>query len=137
MKSKKTKPKTKKGLDTKQAAQQGPETRIPRAAKGKRPQYFEDPAVDKLHLMLMAVIEELSVARDRIDTLERLIETHGLFKRDEIESYFPDTTADAERTARRVAYIKRVMKGMTDEIEQMERNAIPLDFEEVVSIVSQ
>ena len=35
------------------------ENKIPRKAKGKRPQYFEDPAVDKLHLMLMAVMEEL------------------------------------------------------------------------------
>ena len=43
--------------------------KLPRKAKGKRPQYFDDPAVDKLHLMLMAVIEELSVSRDRIDTI--------------------------------------------------------------------
>ena len=32
------------------------EKNIPRKAKGKRSQYFEDPAVDKLRLMLMAVI---------------------------------------------------------------------------------
>jgi hypothetical protein len=35
---------------------------IPRSAKGKRPQYFDDPASDKLHFMIMALIEELSVS---------------------------------------------------------------------------
>ncbi|CAN0496703.1 unnamed protein product, partial [Laminaria digitata] len=88
---------------------------MPRAAKGKRPQYFEDPAVDKLHLMVMALIEELSVTRDRLDTVERLIEKHGLFQVQEIEDYFPDLKADGERTGRRIAYIRRVTKGITDE----------------------
>lgn len=108
-----------------------------RAAKGKRPSYFKDPAVDKLHMMLMVVVEELSVARDRIDTLERLIEQHGLFDQEQVETYFPDTAADAERSARRIAYIKRIMKGVTDELEQFEREKDPLEFQEVVEIVSQ
>ena len=110
---------------------------IPRAAKGKRPQYFDDPAVDKLHLMLMAVIEELSVARDRIDTLERLIEKHGLFNQEQIETYKPDVNAEEERTSRRLAYIRRVMKGITDEIEQLERKEKSLEFNDVVDIVSR
>lgn len=110
---------------------------LPRAAKGKRPQYFEDPAVDKLHLMVMALIEELSVTRDRLDTMERLIEKHGLFKIDEIEDYVPDLRADAERTQRRIAFIRRVMKGVTDEIENL-RSADPaLEFDEVVDVVSR
>ena len=108
-----------------------------RAAKGKRPSYFKDPAVDKLHMMLMVVVEELSVARDRIDTLERLIEQHGLFDQEQVETYFPDTAADAERSARRIAYIKRIMKGVTDELQQLERERDPLEFQEVVEIVSQ
>ena len=108
-----------------------------RAAKGKRPSYFKDPAVDKLHMMLMVVVEELSVARDRIDTLERLIEQHGLFERAQVENYFPDSAADAERSARRIAYIKRIMKGVTDELEQLKKERDTLEFDEVVEIVSQ
>ena len=110
---------------------------LPRAAKGRRPQYFQDPAVDKLHLMVMALIEELSVTRDRLDTVERLIEKHGLFDVGEIEDYFPDFKADAERTQRRIAYIRRVMKGITDEIENLRGEDPALDFDEVVDVVSR
>ncbi len=110
---------------------------LPRTAKGRRPQYFQDPAVDKLHLMVMALIEELSVTRDRLDTVERLIEKHGLFDVGEIEGYFPDLKADAERTQRRIAYIRRVMKGLTDEIENLRGENPALEFEEVVDVVSR
>jgi len=109
---------------------------MPRAAKGKRPQYFEDPAVDKLHLMVMALIEELSVTRDRLDTVERLIEKHGLFQVQEIEDFFPDLKADAERTGRRIAYIRRVMKGITDELENLHGQDPALEFDEVVEVIS-
>lgn len=109
---------------------------MPRAAKGKRPQYFEDPAVDKLHLMVMALIEELSVTRDRLDTVERLIEKHGLFQVQEIEDFFPDLKADAERTGRRIAYIRRVMKGITDELENLHGEDPALEFDEVVEVIS-
>lgn len=111
--------------------------RLPRAAKGKRPQYFLDSAVDKLHLMVMALIEELSVSRDRLDTVERLIEKHGLFKIRDIEEFMPDLKADAERTERRVAYIRRIMKGITDEIAQLARRDPALEFEQVVAVVSK
>jgi hypothetical protein len=111
-------------------------TPMARAAKGKRPQYFEDPAVDKLHLMVMALIEELSVTRDRLDTVERLIEKHGLFEVNEVEDYFPDPKADAARTGRRIAYIRRVMKGITDEIENLRGQDPALEFDEVVDVIS-
>ncbi len=110
---------------------------MPRAAKGKRPQYFEDPAVDKLHLMVMALIEELSVTRDRLDTVERLIEKHGLFQIQEIEDYFPDLKADGERTGRRIAYIRRVMKGITDELENLHGQEPAMEFDEVVEVISK
>jgi chemotaxis protein histidine kinase CheA len=112
-------------------------TAMPRAAKGKRPQYFEDPAVDKLHLMVMALIEELSVTRDRLDTVERLIEKHGLFQVQEIEDFFPDLKADGERTGRRIAYIRRVMKGITDELENLHGQEPAMEFDEVVDVISR
>ncbi len=129
----------KKRLSTKRRsgkASPGP-ARLPRTAKGKRPQYFLDPAVDKLHLMVMALIGELSVCRDRLDTVERLIEKHKLFTVQEIEDYMPDLKADAERTERRLAYLRRIMKGITDEIAQLTRKDPALDFEEVVAVVSK
>ena len=45
-----------------------------RTAKGKRPQYFSDPAFDKLLAIVVSLISEVSVVRDRLDTVELLIE---------------------------------------------------------------
>lgn len=108
-----------------------------RSAKGKRPRYFLDPAVDHLHLMLLALIEELAVTRDRVDTLERLIEGQGLFKTSEVETYIPSAEVEEERTRWREAYIRRVMKGVLDEIAQVSRADPAQEFDEVVAAVSE
>ena len=60
--------------------------KLPRTAKGKKPIYF-DSVTDKLLSMVLTLMGELSVVRDRLDTVERLIEKHKLFKQDEIETY--------------------------------------------------
>ena len=58
-----------------------------RKAKGKRPVYFNDPENDKLLAITMAVAGELSVLRERLDTIERLARAKGLLSLDEIEGY--------------------------------------------------
>lgn len=113
------------------------EKNIPRKAKGKRPQYFEDPAVDKLHLMLMAVMEELSVTKDRMDTIERLIEDKGLFKRNSINNFKPTPEAEIERTQQRLQYISRVMRSIILDQENSSDSSSELEFNEVVDIVSK
>ena len=45
-----------------------------RKAKGRRPTYFDDPENDKLLAIVMALAGEVSVLRDRLDTVERLAE---------------------------------------------------------------
>lgn len=99
------------------ASRASPPVRLPRVAKGKRPQYFSDPAIDKLLSMTMTLMEELSVARDRIDTLERLLAKRKVLRLADIESYRPDGTAAAERAARRSAYVDRMMRAMHAELE--------------------
>ena len=92
--------------------------RLRRTAKGKRPRYFSDPAVDRLLGILMSVIGELSVLRDRLDSVERLIEKGGLFKQEEIDAFQPDTEAEAEREDTRRRYIERVMRVVQNEMEE-------------------
>ena len=60
---------------------------LQRKAKGKRPHYFSNPDVDKLLSMIMALTGELAIARDRIDTIERVAATKGLFSSDDIENF--------------------------------------------------
>jgi hypothetical protein len=53
---------------------------------------------------------EVSVVRDRLDTVERLLDRQASITRDDIESYRPDAAVEAERVAWRDAYVKRVLR---------------------------
>ena len=66
-------------------------------AKGKRPAYFEDPAIDRTLSIVMAIAGEMAVLRERVDTIERLLDAKGTINRDDIEAYVPDRAAGAER----------------------------------------
>lgn len=64
---------------------------------GTQPVFFDDPAMDRMLAMLLALAEELAVTRERLDTHERLLQSHGLLKIREIEDYRPDAPAKADR----------------------------------------
>ncbi len=115
--------------------QPSPPPRIARVAKGKKPQYFSDPAIDKLLWMTITLMEELSVTRDRLDTVERLLDRKRVLPRQAIERYSPDAKSAAERAARRAAYVDRVLRALQAEIEEFTGTETPLTAEEVVSVV--
>jgi len=91
----------------------------PTRAKGPQPQYFDDPAIDQLHAALLALAGELSVAYDRIDTLERLLERNGALQRADIDRFEPDDAAALERSARREALIARLLRPFREYREQL------------------
>lgn len=94
--------------------------KLPRTAKGKKPIYF-DSVTDKLLSMVLTLTGELSVMRDRLDTVERLIEKNKLFKQDDIETYELSDAVNAIRSDRRAAYIARVLKSVQDELESLQQ----------------
>jgi hypothetical protein len=95
--------------------------RIARVAKGKRPQYFSDPAIDKLLSMTLTLMEELSVTRDRLDSLERLLASKKVMERAELEGWAPDAEAALERSAARAQYVDRMMRAMQAELDEVTR----------------
>jgi|GEM_PF-201572 len=88
-------------------------------AHGKRPQFLDDPATERVLSIAMAIAGELSVARERIDTLERLLEEHGVFKRSAIEAYVPDAAAQAERNAWGREYIARILRIIDQDVQAL------------------
>lgn len=42
--------------------------------RGKRPAFFDDPAIDQLMAIVMSMSAEMSVLYDRVDTIERLLD---------------------------------------------------------------
>jgi hypothetical protein len=96
-------------------------------AKGRRPEFFDEPAVDRLYSVVMALVAELSVVRERLDTVERVLDTKGSLTREDIESYMPDAEAGHERGVATKAYIARVMRGFQQEVEAMENPDPPVE----------
>ncbi len=82
--------------------------RLPRIAKGRRPEFYEDPAIDQLFAIVTALTGEISVLFDRLDTLERLLTQARLLPAGALEAYLPDASAAADRGERRDELLRRV-----------------------------
>lgn len=82
----------------------------PRQAKGNRPQYFDDPNMDQMHAMIIALATEVSVLTDRFDTWERVMEEKGSITRADIEAWEPNAGEWQERKDKREQLIRRLFR---------------------------
>jgi hypothetical protein len=82
--------------------------RLPRIAKGRRPEFYEDPAIDQLFAIVTAMTGEISVLCDRLDTVERLLAASGSLSAQAIEAYVPDEPAATLRAQARDELLRRV-----------------------------
>lgn len=94
-------------------------------AKGKRPQYFELAESERLMSILLAVAGELAVTRERLDTVERLLQQKGLLLQADLDGYEPDATASAERALLHQEYIARILRIVQQEKEAIEEEKLP------------
>jgi hypothetical protein len=107
-------------------------------SRGPRPRYFSDAQLDRFHLMLVALVQEVAVLRDRVDAFERLAEENGAVSREALDNYLADEVAHGERREWREAYIERVMRVVFEEAEQLRdaRGERFTTIEDVVASVS-
>jgi hypothetical protein len=96
-------------------------------AKGKRPDFLDDPDAEKMLSMLMALVGEVSVLRERLDTVERLLETRGTISRADIEHYKPDLETGLERNRIVREYIARVMRGVQQQMQTLAQPEPPIE----------
>jgi hypothetical protein len=96
-------------------------------ARGKRPAYFDDPAIDRLLSIVMALAAEVSVNRERMDTIERLLDARGVISRADIEAYAPDREAGYERGVSTRAYVARILRGVQQDMEALAEIEPPLE----------
>lgn len=95
-------------------------------AKGKRPAYFDEPALDRLYSVVFALAAEVSALRERQDTVERLLDAKGTIRREDIEAFVPDRAAGEERGLATRAYVARIMRGFQQEVEAMAADDPPI-----------
>ena len=90
-------------------------------AKGRRPYFHDDPAVDKVLAIAMALAAELSVTRERLDTVERLLADKGILTAAEIDAWRPDAAAKNERATLRNDYVRRILRIIQQELDELEQ----------------
>lgn len=85
----------------------------PSVARPRHPIPGEDPEVARLSEMVIALLGEVAVLTERLDTVERLLDTHTTIHRADIEAYAPDAAAQGERDARRRGLIGNVLRPLS------------------------
>ena len=82
--------------------------KLERNARGKRPQFYDTPGLDEAMAMIMVLAGELSVVRDRLDTVEKVAAAKGVMLDAEIEAYEPDPATLEARELRRQDFLARL-----------------------------
>lgn len=95
-------------------------------AKGKRPDFLGDPAAERMLSILLALAGEVSVLKERLDTVERLLEEKGTIDRADIETYTPGADAAYERAVAAKAFVARIMRGIQQDMEAMQTDERPV-----------
>ena len=86
------------------------EVSLPRQSKGSRPRFFEDPSIDQVMTFMLELMAEVTSIRERLDTVETLLETRGRVTRADIEAYQPSPAEQSRRAAWADGFIQRVMR---------------------------
>lgn len=114
-----------------------PAVRLPRVAKGRKPQYFADPAVDKLLSITLTLAGELAVTRDRLDAVERLLGQRRILTPEDVDSFEPSAAVANQRDARRAAYLDRILRVVQTDLEEMTGADMPKSNDDVIAAVSE
>ena len=87
------------------------------AAGPARPRYLQGADLDRVMMMLIALMSEVSAIRDRIDTHEALAEQGAAAGFDAVEAFALTESRAARRDERRDAMMKRIFRVLLEEVE--------------------
>lgn len=101
-------------------------------AKGRRPYFLESPDSDKLLAMITALVGEVSVLKDRLDTHERLAAAGKVATLEEIEKYDPEEEVEDAREEARAAMLARVFRIIRATAEGSDRTEADAGYESLI-----
>lgn len=78
-------------------------------SRGSQPTLFDDAATDALAGMVLALLGEVVVLKDRLDANERLLATAGLHGPETVDGFAPDEATRGHRAAYRQGIYDRVL----------------------------
>lgn len=95
-----------------------PAPRRKRVAAGpKRPRYLSDRDLDRMMIMFVALMGEVSALRDRLDTHEALADAGRPSRTDEVEAFVASAPRVSRRDEIRMATVRRVYRVLMEEVE--------------------
>jgi hypothetical protein len=93
----------------------------PRKATGPaRPSYLDSADVDRVMAVLLALVSEVAAIRERLDTHEQLAAMGASATSQNVETHAPTAEVEAARETWRDAYIRRLFRVITEDIEALE-----------------
>jgi len=90
-------------------------------SKGARPYFLESDETERVMNLAMAVATEVAVLRERLHTLERMLEAKGIVDRADIEAFVPDDAAAEERQLWHARYAARILRIFQQELDAIAR----------------
>ena len=91
---------------------------LSRIAKGKKPIYLDDRSIDNLMAMIMTLTQEVSVLRDRLDTIEVLLSEKETISLEDIDNFVPSDDVVMQRKEKRQLLLKRVLLPLEKDLEK-------------------
>ncbi|WP_293897719.1 hypothetical protein [Phenylobacterium sp.] len=82
-----------------------------------RPAYLQPGDLDRMMVMFVALMSEVSALRARVDTHEALLDGGTSPSTAAVEAYVPDDARGVARDAQRQAMLSRVLRAITEERE--------------------
>jgi hypothetical protein len=111
---------------------------LQKKARGERPQYFADPAIDKTLAITLALAGEVAVLRDRLDSIERLLEAGQPLSRSAVDNFQPSAEVRAERDRWRDGFLDNVLRIVHQEREELEKRAAEAEnYEAAITAVEK
>jgi hypothetical protein len=103
-----------------------------RIAKGPaRPRYLASRDLDRMMIMFVTLMGEVSALRDRLDTHEALADAGKTQRTDEVEGFAIAEERLSQREQRRLAMARRVFRVLADELGGKADGATPADVSDI------
>ncbi|GIW08741.1 MAG: hypothetical protein KatS3mg060_3546 [Dehalococcoidia bacterium] len=88
-------------------------------AREDRPQYFDDPAVDRLLQMLLELAAELWAVKDWQFVVNRLLEQRGVLTLEDVQRYQPTEDDQKLLAVEREKFVHRFIKHISPTMEPL------------------
>ncbi len=76
------------------------------------PQFTDDPMLDRLYGVTLALVSELAVTRSRLDALERVLARRELVDQGEVDGFVPESVEASARSRLQSEYLERVLRAL-------------------------